>query len=97
MNMLQQVCMKRFQPLIQGAPGIARVSGRLDAMGQRQQLLQGLTTGNQRDDQALRDAFERGYERGRQDEARAQRDRDDRLSRRDRDRFDPRYPRDDRR
>ncbi len=62
-----------------------------------QQLLQGLTTGNQRDDQALRDAFERGYERGRQDEARAQRDRDDRVSRRDRDRFDPRYPRDDRR
>jgi hypothetical protein len=34
-----------------------------------QQLLQGLTTGNQNQDQALRDAFERGYRRGRQDEA----------------------------
>ncbi len=34
-----------------------------------QQLLQGLTTGNQGQDQALRDAFERGYQRGRQDEA----------------------------
>jgi hypothetical protein len=38
-----------------------------------QQLLQGLTTGNQGQDQALRDAFERGYQRGRQDEARQQR------------------------
>ncbi len=34
-----------------------------------QQLLQGLTTGNQNQDQALRDAFERGYQKGRQDEA----------------------------
>ncbi len=34
-----------------------------------QQLLQGLTTGNQSQDQALRDAFERGYQKGRQDEA----------------------------
>ena len=34
-----------------------------------QQLLQGLTTGNQGQDQGLRDAFERGYQRGRQDEA----------------------------
>ena len=33
-------------------------------------MLQGLTTGNQNQDQALRDAFERGYQRGRQDEAR---------------------------
>ena len=38
-----------------------------------QQLLQGLTSGNQRQDQALHDAFERGYERGRQDEARLRR------------------------
>jgi hypothetical protein len=36
------------------------------------QLLQGLTTGNQGQDQALQDAFERGYQRGRQDEARQQ-------------------------
>lgn len=28
-----------------------------------QQLLQGLTTGNQTQDQALRDAFERGYQK----------------------------------
>jgi hypothetical protein len=34
------------------------------------QMLQGLTTGNQGQDQALRDAFERGYRAGRQDEAR---------------------------
>ncbi len=34
-----------------------------------QQLLQGLTTGNQGQDTALRDAFERGYQKGRQDEA----------------------------
>lgn len=40
-----------------------------------QQLLKGLTNGNQNQDQALRDAFERGYERGRQDEARAERSR----------------------
>ncbi len=38
-----------------------------------QQLLQGLTTGNQSQDQALRDAFERGYQKGRQDEAQLQR------------------------
>jgi len=34
---------------------------------------QGLTTGNQNQDQALRNAFERGYQRGRQDEARMRR------------------------
>jgi hypothetical protein len=34
------------------------------------QMLQGLMTGNQGQDQALRDAFERGYQRGREDEAR---------------------------
>ena len=58
-----------------------------------QELLQGLTTGNQRDDQALRDAFQRGYERGRRDEARSQRaDRD--RDNHDHDRYDPpRYPR----
>jgi hypothetical protein len=37
-----------------------------------QQLLGGLLTGNQNQDQALRDAFERGYQRGRQDEAKQQ-------------------------
>jgi len=56
-------------------------------------LLQGLTTGNQNQDQALHDAFERGYQRGRQDEARQQRsgrsgvdaDRSDRRGAGDRD------------
>jgi hypothetical protein len=47
-----------------------------------QQLLQGLTTGNQGQDQALRDAFERGYQRGRQDEARQHRSGSDRSNRR---------------
>ena len=40
-----------------------------------QQLLQGLTTGDKSHDQAVRDAFERGYQRGRQDEARQMADR----------------------
>lgn len=55
-----------------------------------QQLLQGLTTGNQTQDQALRDAFERGYQKGRQDEARMRRsDRrgSDRSSGRDADEY----------
>jgi len=50
------------------------------------QLLQGLTTGNQGQDQALRDAFERGYQRGRQDEARLSRPGQDRRARGDEDR-----------
>ncbi len=48
-----------------------------------QQLLGGLLTGNQNQDQALRDAFERGYQRGRADEARVRADRGDRAGRRD--------------
>ena len=35
-----------------------------------QQMLQGLLTGNQSQDQAVRDAYERGYRAGSQDEAR---------------------------
>lgn len=64
-----------------------------------QQLLQGLTTGNQGQDQALRDAFERGYQRGRQDEARLQapdRGNSDRSPRRNRDERDSDVNRDDR-
>lgn len=34
-----------------------------------QQMLQGLVTGNQGQDHALQEAYERGYQRGRQDEA----------------------------
>jgi hypothetical protein len=36
-----------------------------------QQTLQGLFTGNQSQDDALRQAYQRGYQRGRDDEARA--------------------------
>ena len=36
-----------------------------------QQTLQGMFTGNQSQDQALRQAYDRGYQRGRDDEARA--------------------------
>ena len=39
------------------------------------QLLQGLLSGNRGQDQSLRDAFERGYRHGREDQARADRDR----------------------
>ena len=38
-----------------------------------QQTLQGMFTGNQSQDDALRQAYQRGYERGRDDEARATR------------------------
>ena len=44
-----------------------------------QQMLGGLLTGNQAQDQSLRDAYERGYRHGREDQARemsAGRDRD---------------------
>ena len=37
------------------------------------QLLQGLTSGNQNQDRAVHEAFERGYQKGRQDEARMSR------------------------
>jgi hypothetical protein len=40
------------------------------------QLLQGLLSGNQVQDQALHEAFERGYQRGREDEARQRAERD---------------------
>lgn len=60
-------------------------------------MLQGLTTGNQSQDQALREAYERGYRAGQQDAARqpdrSNRSRDDyRSSGRDRDNDQP-YPR----
>lgn len=53
-----------------------------------QQFLQGLMTGNPREDDALRNAFERGYDRGRRDEAQRQRAireqrRDDRAAQRE--------------
>jgi hypothetical protein len=46
-----------------------------------QQMLQGLLTGNQQQDQSLRDAWRRGYDRGRQDQARDDRRGGDRYDR----------------
>lgn len=40
------------------------------AQSSPQQMLQGLLSGNQGQDQAVREAYERGYRAGRQDEAR---------------------------
>lgn len=48
--------------LMAATPTIVRAQG----VGQ---LLQGLTTGNQTQDKALQEAYERGYQKGRQDEA----------------------------
>jgi Ni/Co efflux regulator RcnB len=58
------------------APALAQGTDRSSGM---QQTLQGLLSGNRDQDRALQDAYERGYQRGREDEARvAQRGRDDR-------------------
>jgi hypothetical protein len=46
-----------------------------------QQLLGGLLTGNQQQDQALRDAWRRGYQAGRDDQAREDRRAGDRYDR----------------
>jgi|SwirhisoilCB1_FD_contig_41_7365807_length_701_multi_2_in_0_out_0_2 hypothetical protein len=69
--------------------GLASVSPAAAQMPNVQQMLQGLTTGDQGRDRALQEAFERGYQRGRQDEARQQQsssrsDRGDRYNRDDR-------------
>ena len=55
-----------------------------------QRSLGGLLTGNQDRDDAVRQAYERGYQRGRNDEARqqAQSPRDDRGRYRDRQEYD---------
>ena len=56
---------------------IASLACAVPAMAQApnpSQLLQGLLSGNQGQDQAVRDAFERGYRRGREDQQRADRD-----------------------
>jgi hypothetical protein len=60
-----------------------------------QQLLGGLLTGNQQEDQALRDAWRRGYQAGRDDQAREDRRGGDRYDRRS-DYRDNRDYRDDR-
>lgn len=64
--------------------GLALASPATAQLPNVQQLLQGLTTGNQGQDQALRDAFERGYQRGRQDEAQLQQSRRGQGDREDR-------------
>ncbi len=58
-----------------------------------QQMLGGLLTGNQQQDQALRDAWKRGYDQGRSDQAREDRRAGDRYNQRSdyRDR-QPDYP-----
>jgi hypothetical protein len=69
----------------------------LPAMAQSpnvQQLLKGLTTGDQSHDKAVRDAFERGYQRGRQDEARQMADRSSRRGNEDYRRGSSDYDRD---
>jgi hypothetical protein len=63
---MQRIVTATFLGLALAGPAAAQSSG-------VQQMLQGLTNGNQGHDQALNDAFERGYQRGRQDEARQQR------------------------
>lgn len=50
--------------------------GSLPALAQGpQQLLQGLLSGNQNQDQGLHEAYDRGYRRGREDQQRADNDR----------------------
>ena len=61
------------------AVGLALATG-AQAQGNPQQLLQGLMNGGNQgnrgdNDQAIREAYERGYEKGRQDEARLGADR----------------------
>lgn len=63
-----------FAAAIAMAAATQAVATPVGAEGNPQQLLQGLLSGNQGQDQAVRDAFERGYQRGRQDEARRQGD-----------------------
>ena len=90
---MQRIVVATFLGLALAGPAAAQGSS-------VQQLLQGLTTGNQGQDQALRDAFERGYQRGRQDEARQHRpDRgdSDRFSRSDTDERNNSSYQDDRR
>lgn len=57
--------------LLCAAPSIARAQN-------PSQLLQGLLSGNQNQDQPVRDAYERGYRQGREDQVRDDRNRGDR-------------------
>lgn len=57
--------------LICAAPSLARAQN-------PSQLLQGLLSGNQNQDQPVREAYERGYRQGREDQVRDDRNRADR-------------------
>ena len=57
--------------LMAAVPGVA-------AAQDPSRMLQGLLSGNQNQDQALRDAYERGYRAGRADQVRDERARPDR-------------------
>lgn len=80
--------MPRLATLVAAAALVAGLAQPAAAQIDIQQFLQGLMTGDPREDQALRNAFERGYERGRRDEAQRQRAireqrREDRAAQRD--------------
>ena len=55
--------------------GIATISSAQAQAPDPSQLLRGLLSGNRDQDQGVREAFERGYRRGREDQERADRDR----------------------
>jgi hypothetical protein len=89
----QEDAMPRFAVYVAAAALAAGLAQPAVAQLDIQQFLQGLTTGNPREDDALRNAFERGYERGRRDEAQRQRAireqrRDDRAAQREWERED---------
>jgi hypothetical protein len=83
--------------MITGLGFALSVPAALPAMAQSpnvQQFLKGLTTGDESHDQAVRDAFERGYQRGQQDEARQMADRSSRRGNEDYRRGSSDYDRD---
>ena len=77
-----------MRPVAMAVIGMALVTPALAQTPNWQQSLQGLVTGNQNQDDALRQAYQRGYQHGRDDEARAMRRADTRS--------DDRYDRDNR-
>ncbi|WP_158742029.1 hypothetical protein [Acidisphaera sp. L21] len=64
--------------IVLAAAGLALASPAMAQAPNPSQMLKGLLSGNQGQDQAVRDAFERGYQRGRQDQEVADRDRNPR-------------------
>ena len=68
MRMMQRVLLAALVGLTFAAPGV--ISAQAQDM---KQILGGLLTGNQDRDNAVQQAYERGYQRGRADEARQSR------------------------